>query len=102
MALVGTLLNAATAVGAGNPIFFDEPKTTFGVQVTTTGSPASFSARIEGTIDGVNFVWIGTTYTATGLQASTSTGLPVIGIRANLTALSGGTSPMVTLTAAAA
>jgi hypothetical protein len=101
MALSGTLLNAAIATGVGNTIVFDEPKTTFGVQVMTTGSPASFSARLEGSIDGINFEWIGTNFTSAGIQAAASSAIPLIAIRANLTALSGGTSP-ISLSAAAA
>jgi hypothetical protein len=104
MALVGISLNAVTAVGAGTAIMFDTPKSDASIQVQTTGSPTDVEINIEGTLDGVHFDRLGVWATGGGGPGNIigSTGKPVLGVRANLTTLTGGTSPTVTATVAAA
>lgn len=71
------------------------------VQVIVTGSPTSCQIQLEGTLDdtGLSPNW----FNLSGTQACTSTVMfsvterPVTGIRVNLTALSGGTSPSVSI-----
>lgn len=64
----------------------------YGLQVSTTGSPASVQVLVEGSIDGVN--WMGllsVTSATTGWVADR----PMKFVRLNLAMLSGGTSPTV-------
>lgn len=87
-----TSLAAATATGAGAQMDASGSRT-YTLDVRTTGSPASFTVALEGTLDGTNWTSIGTTSTTGRTRFADS---PVKTIRANLTALSGGTSPTVT------
>lgn len=93
MALYGLSLNAVTTTGAGVAIYTDEPKIHASLQVSSTGAPASFSVTIEYTLNGTDWIAIsglgGSGMVARDIPAS-------IGIRANLTSLSGGTSPTIT------
>lgn len=88
-------LNGSAATGTGPVFALGYGCDRFGVQVATTGTPASFSLALEGSLDGVNFVALGSAVTATGLSMITLSG-PVCFVRFNLTALSGGTAPTVT------
>lgn len=93
-------LVAATATGAGQALVFDSPKRAhFGFQISWTGSPSSIEVQLEVTIDGTNWVSIGTftsngSTPASGAIQTSETG-PVMGTRLNLTGLSGGSSPTV-------
>ena len=93
------LLNAAAAIGAGNPqksnVPFDELIT---FQIVTTGSPSQVNVDIEGSIDGgENYeVLLSHDVTAEGKMFHVS-GKPVTHIRGNLKTLTGGSSPTVTL-----
>jgi hypothetical protein len=74
------------------------------LQVVVTGSPASCSVQLEGTLDDITDPSV-TPFWAnlSGTQSCTSSVTfhvvekPVRAIRANLTALSGGSSPTVTI-----
>jgi hypothetical protein len=69
--------------------------------VNVTGSPSSVSINLEGTIDGTNwFVLANSGNTGQFLMGGVL--FPVKGVRANLTDLSGGSSPTVTATVVAA
>ncbi len=108
--LSGLSLNAVTATGSGAVFSWGEPKTVAGMQVSVTGSPTNFNMNLEGTIDGTNFftlvsasisslvVWAG----GGGTGGSINSMPPVTGVRANLTSISGGTSPTFTATVAVA
>jgi hypothetical protein len=71
------------------------------VQVTTTGSPSSCSIQLEGTLDDIYAVSSPQWANLSGSQTCTSNvtfhvaDRPVRAVRANLTALSGGSSPTV-------
>ena len=100
MALSGKSLDAATTTGPGSVISFDEPKSSISLQVTTTGNP-TYTVVVEVSLDGFHFFSGGGRtsdgITPMGLGAPT----PVVAARANLTSLSGGTSPTVTAFVAA-
>lgn len=100
MALSGMSLNAATATGPGAAISFDVPHASHSVFLSATGSPSTAQVALEGTVNGTDWFAIGT---ATLSNPWTNVGnLPLVAARANLTALSGGTSPTVSAWIAAA
>jgi hypothetical protein len=88
-------LNAVTAPGNGTTFDVQKARSDWEVQITTTGAPASFAAHLEGAIDGVTFVTVGSSITATGLTAVTSN-TPLTQVRLVLDSLTGGTAPTVT------
>lgn len=95
-------LNAATATGVGTTISFDCPKSNVSMQVVLTGSPTTVSVPLEGTVDGVTFIQLVLFNQGSGNNAIVaSSGKPVVAVRANLTVLTGGTSPTVTATISA-
>lgn len=109
MPLIGTSLNAAASTGPGAAISFDEPKSKFAMQVTYTGSPSNVEVDFEGTLDGVSWTRLFVMQNQNGPiggnnPIGTGNVLPVlaISVRANLVSLTGGTSPTVTATVAAA
>ena len=95
MPLVMKSLDAATAAGAGAELMFDVPRAPNVMQFQVTGSPTGFSCFLEGTLDGTN--WLSLSGSGDPTQFIVST-IPVIGIRANVHQLDGGSSPTVTAT----
>lgn len=96
----GTLLNAATSTGAGNPFIFQCARSNHTIQVTATGVPTEVKVTLEGSLDLVNYDTIGTWDMTAGqaLGDIVSVGnASIIGVRAHLITLSGGTSPAVTV-----
>jgi hypothetical protein len=98
----GTSLDAVTQTGRGTcfRLTRDEhsrPATAFAVSVTTTGSPTAYTVLFEGTEigTGADAVTLGTITEATDQTIYVSNVFPKT-VCANLTALSGGTSPKVT------
>lgn len=103
-----TLLSAATATGTGAVVGFNESASSgaigqaysiFTVQVNTTGSPATISVQLQGSLDGVNYTSIGSAIAATGASSVGTANLAYPYIRANLATLTGGTNPTVTVLA---
>lgn len=105
---VNTILNAATATGAGAS--FPVPTATPGYrgfvqtwawQVVTTGSPSGISTTLQGSLNGNSWVTIDTSTVTAGevraVNLSNATAGPYAFIRANLGTLTGGTSPTVTV-----
>jgi len=95
--------NAALAVGTTTDRDFNisgalQAFEDFTVAVTTTGTPDSYSVQVEGSIDGVNFYLIGAPVTQDGIYAISTSGVYVRYIRANITEVSGGTTPTITMT----
>jgi hypothetical protein len=88
MALSGLSLNAATTVGPGAAIMFDEPRLVV-AQVTLTGPgvpPNSWNLELEGTLDGINwgiFRNFSASNPGTYLLSNTSDP-PVLGVRASM------------------
>jgi hypothetical protein len=100
MALSGQSLNAATATGPGTAIMFDKPMAAHSLGFVTTGSPDTATVSLEGTYDGTN--WFTLQSIVHGTPIGNVGNMPLLGIRGNLTALAGGTSPTVTAWIAAA
>lgn len=88
-----TSLDAATATGAGAELSCLGARS-YALDVRTTGTPTSFSVSLEGTVNGTDWVAIGSAVTAAGLTWQVDK--PAARVRANLTALTGGTAPAVT------
>lgn len=104
MALVLTSLNAVTVAGPGDALMFNTPKSIFGIHVMTVGTPTTMDTILEGTIDGVN--WAGlfdvgsSPNRIAGTFPASGAGLcPVMGIRANLTILTGTASVTAVISA---
>lgn len=107
MALTGVSLDAASVVGPGQAIVPDAPKQNLTVRVDATGDPNAV-IDLEGTVDFQNWFFLGTlSLTSGGTQSghisSVGDTRPVAaGFRANLSSLSGGSSPTVTASIAIA
>lgn len=87
-------LVAATAPRVGLAYSLGSAVNNFTAQITTTGSPASFSVTLEVSNNGTTWVAAGAAITAVGL--TTFAGVGAAYARLNLTALTGGTAPTVT------
>lgn len=94
-------LNGVSAVGPGQDFYLSQPATQFSVQTVSVGMP-TYAVRLEGTMDGVNWVHIGRTL-ANATQGGPLGTIskddlvswvdgPVQHIRLNCTAFSGGGS----------
>jgi hypothetical protein len=83
------LLNAVTATGAGTAADLGDTRDEFSLLVQTTGSP-TFSVTFQGSNDGTNWFTLGSAVTSV-TSGTAVTGNPARYVRANLTALSGGT-----------
>lgn len=101
MALVAKSLDMVSATGPGVPLTFDVPKTQFAMQAIISGSPSDAEISLEYSIDGVTFYPLTNASFTDGQIVSVSDHVAVA-VRANLTLLSGGTSPAVTVWIAAA
>lgn len=101
----GTSLNAATATGVGDTIDFGENRTVFTLVVDVTGSPTQTSVGLQLSLDGVSWYTpspaVATSNTS-GTGNASSTGRVARYARANLSVLTGGTSPTVTAAIGAA
>ena len=93
-------LAAATATGAGVPIYFSRPRHNISMQVSFTSNP-TVVCILEGTIDGTDWFQLAKFDTgASGLNGDIVAGttLSVLAARARLATLSGGATPAVTAT----
>lgn len=94
-------LDAATSTGPGDHKDLETVLTQHRAEVQVTGSPASLDLSLEGSFDAVTWYTLATTTLTSASFAFApfeSVPSPVRFVRANLTALSGGTSPTVTVT----
>lgn len=97
-----SLLSGATATGAGSSKTLRKAHRTHVLQVTITGGPSSVIVALEGSLNGTNWDSLGSITMSAG-QLSAGVGIlhvvdkPVYFVRANLTTLSGGTAPTVTV-----
>lgn len=66
------------------------------IQVVVTGSPTTISVTVQGSLDGANWVNLGSAITAAGLTFIADS--PVLYLRTVLGTLTGGTNPTVTVT----
>jgi hypothetical protein len=94
-------IDAAASTGPGAAKDLEGVGSDFGVMVFATGTPSTVTVQLQGSHDNVN--WF-TVPTPTITAADTYTNFPNFlcrYVRANLFALSGGSSPTVTVTIAA-
>ena len=91
-----TMLNAVTGIGASDIKKLPAVMKDFAYQSTTTGSPTTATLDLEGSLDGTTFSQLGTANHATSGTYTAVVDKPVLYVRLNLTALSGGSSPTVT------
>ena len=95
------LLNAVTSTGAGTNIWGGRKEAggyqqKYTWQTVVTGSPASVSVKLEGSLDGDNWYALDTSSNVSGeLRAVVNS--PVAFVRGNLATLTGGSSPSVTV-----
>lgn len=96
------LLTAATATGAGASVRLKKGVQEHTVQVIITGAPTAVTVALESSLnDGVTWNSIGTYAFSAGDLAAASAMYHVVNkpaelVRANVTTLTGGTSPTVT------
>ena len=96
------LLNAATGTGASSSVKVSQIPSEHSVQVTITGSPDAVVVALQGSLDDTTFVTLAShTLTAAELSAAAAifhvVDKPVRYVRANLTTLTNGTDPTVTV-----
>lgn len=88
MALSGTSFSNVSSPTVGQAIIFDEPVSRVGLAWLLAPSATNLQLVLEGTVDGSTWFQLaiqsGGTFAYSGFIASDS--MPVIGIRANLTA----------------
>lgn len=92
-------LNGALVTGAGSEIQFSAPVVNVSMQVSWTSNPSVVKVILQGTIDRLNWFTLATMDTgASGASGDIVGGstLAVIGARANVVTLTGGTAPAVT------
>lgn len=92
-------LDGASDLGAGTSRDLEGVLSNHGLIVAATGNPTLMNVALEGSHDGVTWVRFATASGSTP-AAGFVDGRPVRHVRANLTALDGGTSPTVTATVA--
>jgi len=96
-------LGTLSAVATSNPVNVGLVAHKHTLQVTVAGSPSTCTVELDGTLDDVvltaspNWQNLSGSQTCTSSTAFSVVDRPVTGIRGNLTALSGGSSPTVTL-----
>lgn len=92
-------LNGVTTTGAGTEFSPGFAPKAVSMQVRATGSPTACIVKLEGTNNGGQDWFTMATWditTETSGDNVTVTNVPVTSMRANLTTLTGGTSPTVT------
>lgn len=90
-------LDAVTITGAGNTVIFRSIPVDWTIQLQHTGAPTSVILDVEGSLNGSDWVQLAQ-HTATAADDMFHiSGKGVRYIRGNLTTLSGGTSPTVTV-----
>lgn len=98
------ILTLAAATGAGSWVAIepaDGHQPMFTWQTVITGGPASVTVALEGSIDGGTTSFSLDSSTNTSGEVKHLTGKGALQVRANLTTLTGGTSPKVSVNLAA-
>ena len=96
------LLDAVTSTGASTAKAFTRLINHHAVQVDITGAPTAVTVTLEGSLDGATFRTIATHALSAG-DLTATTGLffdidmPVLFVKVNLTVLTAGTAPTVTV-----
>lgn len=94
-----TSLDAATATGTGTALDAGQIVPSATMYVAVTGEPDAFDVEVQASLDGTEWFSTGAAITVAGTTALASTHARYY--RANLTILTGGTSPTVTVHLAA-
>lgn len=97
----GKLLDAVAVTGAGSALIFQGTRNNHTIQVKSTGAPTGVKVTLKGTTDLGNYATIATWDTAAGQvdgDILVVSGPAVIGVKASLDTLTGGTVPTVTAT----
>ncbi len=90
-------LAAAAATGGGTPYDLGVCHGNFSMAVTVAGGPSGCGVQLQGSLDGTNWYSLGSaTSNTSGTAVATASNTPARYVRANLTTLTGGTSPTVT------
>ena len=100
--LGATLLNAATATGLSTVLEHSTPVRNHALQVTITGAPSAVTVTLFGSLDNLTFVSLGVHAFSAGELTATKAMFfdvdkPVPYIKAELTTLTAGTAPTVTV-----
>jgi hypothetical protein len=101
----GVSLAAVISTGAGDefalaPYFLGVLPSVFAFDILITGSPSGVTVLLEGSLDGTNWFTM-ETVAGTSDSLNFSVDKPVRFVRANLTVLTGGSSPTVAVGIAA-
>ena len=96
------LLSAVAATGAGSSVLASPWNSNHAMQITITGAPTAVTVDLEGSLDGTTWVALVSHVMSAGELAASKalvfvTGAPVPMVRGNLTTLTGGTTPTVTV-----
>lgn len=97
-----TSLNAVTTTGAGTVVDLGVVRSTHTLQTTVTGTPATVTVNLEGSLAAAGPWATLVASTSTSGDVQTVSGKAVRYVRANLAALTGGTAPTVTALIASA
>jgi hypothetical protein len=90
-------LNAATVTGGGTAYDLGVCHGNWSMAVTVAGGPSGCAVQLQGSLDGTGWYSVGSaTSNTSGTAVATAANTPARYIRANLTTLTGGTSPTVT------
>lgn len=92
-----TLLDAVTATGVGGRASRQSVITDSTYTVTVTGAPSSVIVDIEGSADGISFSQFAQHTVSGATDIFHIAGKPANFLRGNLTTLTGGTTPTVTV-----
>lgn len=87
-------MTTLSANGSTDSVNLDGVHRTFTFQTVVTGSPASFTLTLQGSLNGTTWYTLGTT-TAVAGEAQFVVDKPAQFVRATLSALTGGTAPTV-------
>lgn len=91
------LLDAAAATGTSDSITLRKIPSKYSMQLIVTGSPTTLVVDLEGSLNGTDFIAVvQSTATASG-SMTFNVDEPIRYVRANVTAISGGTTPTVTV-----
>lgn len=90
----GNGLSGPFLLGLGNTAYTEAAMTT-----VVTGAPASCSIQLQGSMDGTNWVTLATSTSTTGdtIQVAAGATAQFNALRANVSAVSGGTSPTIAI-----
>jgi hypothetical protein len=87
-------LSSVTVTGPGTSFNLTNARANLGLQVACTGSPTTVLINLEGSLEGTHWFTLAHSSNISG-EIVFASNVPVIWLRANLTTLTGGSSPTV-------